>query len=247
MKKIVIILSISLVLPIFAFAQTENDFEVTEFKLNEYYSVKISQISEREYIAKEKESEHLQHKPYEVITDIAKVQKLLDRRLKVFEIEEYAEYGNREYEITFKDGTKKRLEYYNYGFVAYFPQLEILLFEGGHSSDQPFDLNNSNYAITFGDNFPYHIRIGNPYYHSVSPDRQFRINGFHDGQDCLWRFWEKWNPLEKKYEFINYLWGENHQFDFCYSYGWFWTSNNKVLFRKYENYYEIEFKSDIDE
>lgn len=249
MRRTVIILIILLALPAMAFAQAGNDLEVLEFKLNNFYSSKLRQISEEEYTNRKKESEHLRHKPYEVVSDIGEAQKMLGKRLKTFDIkEEDTDFSYREYEITFKDGTKKRLDS-DYSFVAYFPQLEILLFEGGHGSDQPFDLNNSNDGVTFMD-FPHRIKIGNPFDHIISPNKLFRINGFFDGQDCLLRFLEKWNKPNKKYEFINWLWGENNIYEFCYATDCFWINNNTVLFKSvcrddYCSYYEIEFIENV--
>jgi hypothetical protein len=161
--------------------------------------------------------------------------------LKIIEIkEEDFDYGNREYEITFKDGAKKRLAV-EYDFRAYFPELEILLFDGGHGGDQPFDLNNSSDAVTFGDGYPYHIRIGSPYHHVVSPDKQLWINGFHDGQDCMMRFLEKWNKTNKKYEVVGWFYDlADLPFNFCYTDDWFWINNNKVLFKSLWDYYEME-------
>jgi hypothetical protein len=235
------------------FAQTENDLEIFEIKLSDFYSIKLKQIPESAYIAQIKTTEQLRHKPYKVITDIAEAQKILGRRLRVLEIKtENADYSNRIYEITFKNGTKKRLD--EEGFVAYFPDLEILLFEEGHGSDQLFDLNNSNNAVTFSEGYPYHIRIGNPYYHSISPDKQLRINGFFDGQDCVVWFLEKWNKSNKKYEVVGWFYHladlPYNIFDFCYTADWFWISNNKVLFKSgwsdNDNYYEIEFNNKND-
>ena len=244
-RKTVFILSLILALPVNAFAQTERETEVKETFLNDFYSIRLKQISESEYTTKKQQSENLQHKPYEVITDFAEAQKILGDRLKEIEVyEKEQDYRYNAIEITFKDGVKKRLSEYDYYFTAYFPQLEILLFEGGHQSDQPFDLNNSNYAVTITDDFPYHIRIGNPYSHRVSPDKQLRINGFHDGQDCLYRFLEKWNKSTKKYEFVGFLWGTESIWDLCWVFECFWTSNNKVIFSNFsrgKEYYEVTF------
>jgi hypothetical protein len=233
-----------LALPFIPFAQTENEAEVKEIKLNDFYSILLKQISESEYTAKKQQSEHLQHYPYEVITDFSEAQKLLGNKLKVIEVyDKGQDYRYNVIEITFKNGTKKRLVE-EYDFWAYFPELEILLFDGGHGGDQPFDLNNSSDAVTFTDDFPYHIRIGSPYSHRISPDKQLRINGFHDGQDCLYRFLEKWNKSTKKYEFLGYLWGTESIWDLCWVFDCFWTSNNKVIFSNIsrgKKYYEAMF------
>jgi len=233
-----------LALPLVALqAQIENDTEifeeeeVLEFELNDFYSIKLRQISESEYTAKEKESEHLRHKPYKVVTDVNKAKKMLGKMLKNVTIQD----GNDTrivVEITFKDKTKKRLDWCNLenGFVAYYPECNVLCFLGEAESDYVFDLNDYDKSVS--------ENVGNPLYHILSPNKQLLISGrYSNPADCVWRFLEKWNPLKKKYEFINYLWGENHQFDFCNSDGWFWTSNNKILFKYvcgYGSYYEME-------
>jgi hypothetical protein len=255
MKKTAIILSLMLALPITALRANGDDpeifeEEVTEFTLNDIYYIKLRHIPPSEYTARKTASEHLRHKSYKAITDIAQAQKMLGKRFRKVEVQDYDKYNERKYtynelEITFKDGAKKRLDA-DYSFVAYYPQLDILLFEGGHSSDQPFDLNNSNNAVTFTADYPYHIRIGNPHYHIVSPNRQLRINGFHDGQDCAMYFLEKWNKSKKKYEFVGYFnRSEEPVRNFCWTTNWFWTSNSKVLFSngfsdEYARYYEME-------
>lgn len=217
-----IILHILLILPAVVFAQ---------FRPNDTYSIELKKISEEEYAAQKKKSEHLRHEPYKVVENIDKAQKMLGKRLKVIDIkEEGTDYTLREYEITFKDGTKERLDE-EFGFVAYFPQLEMLLFEGGHTTDHPLDLNNSYNGVTFTDDYPYNIIIGNPYYHVVSPDKQLRINGLFDGQDCVMWFLEKWNKQRKSYEYLCALIDEEHLYNFCYASDWFWINNEKVLFK----------------
>ena len=229
----------------------DETFEIKEAKLNDNCTIRLKQITKEKYIAQKEQSEHLQHKPYDAITDVHKAQKMLRKRFKVIgRKEEGADFDYSKYEITFRDKTKEHLDI-EYGFIAYFPQLEILLFEGGHTTEHMFDLNNSNSLITFEENFPEYIRIGNPYRHSISPDKQFRINGFHDGQDCVLYFLEKWNKLKKRYEFIGYFpHYSNSSFSFCYVGNWFWTGKNKVIFtnlgggeneyNEYTEFYELE-------
>ena len=213
------------------FAQEMDKSEET-IKLNDNFSFQLKQITIEEYTERKKQSVNLQHKPYKAVTDILKAQKMLGKRLKVIDRkEDGADFGYREYEITFKDKTKEHLDS-DYGFIAYFPQLEILLFEGGHSTDHSFDLNNNNSDTTY---------IGNPYYHSISPDKQFRLNGFYDGQDCVVYFLEKWNKLKKQYEFIGYFPRySNNSFVFCYVGSLFWTDKNKVMFTNLGGKYEME-------
>jgi hypothetical protein len=237
-----IILSLLLSLPIIAFAQTESESEVREIKLNDFYSIRLKQICESEYNARKEASKHLQHEPYEVITNIAEAKRMLGERFKTIEIDNYDQDGyyifppSTPYQINFNNDTQLTLHEWDCGFVAYFPELEVLLFEGGHSSDMPFDLNHS--ADDYNDFWGHHA--GNPHYHAVSPDKQLRINGRYDGQECVVYFIEKWNPNKKQYNFIGNLTSDS--FWFCYAGDWLWTSSGKVLFKSGYNsyYYELE-------
>jgi len=206
-----------------------------EVQLNDDYFIKIRLISKDEFTLKQKESTRLGHKPYEKIEDISKVQKILGNNFKVFTEFEKSVGGDitfelTTYEMTFKDGTKKRFgQKDEIGFIAYYPEVEVMLFEGGHTSDYSVDLNDSTKVSE---------RVGNPSRYSVSPDKKFRLNGYHTGQGYYVNFLEKWNPLKKKYEFIG-----NLDEDFDYTWPWFWSNNHKAISWDYffENvYYEIE-------
>lgn len=198
--------------------------------LNDSLSVRLRRIARREYAARRAAAAHLRPEPYEVVTNIAEAERMLGGRLSVIE-KKSDDYTFHDYEITFNDGTKKYLGFGDYGFIAYFPGQETLLFEGGHTSDQPFDLNDSQAEVSFiGDDFPYNVRTGNPYYHVASPDRRWRINGFHDGQDTLLRFLETWNAAKGKYEYVGYIVDYGNNIQLGYNGNWFWTDNNTVIF-----------------
>ncbi|MDR2208096.1 MAG: hypothetical protein LBE22_03880 [Azoarcus sp.] len=192
-------------------------FDLSEIRLNKNYSIRLRQVSESEYKAQMLVSAHMRHKPYLVIKDVAVAQKLLGDRFKVLNgIENQTSAEN--YEITFNDNHKLQLTY-AYGYIAYFPEVGVLLFDGGHSSDLPIDLNDSvgrnvenpGFHLRSPDTyFPlnneFYLNVGgNPYYHLRSPDNYFRFNGYYHGQDWSVLFLEKWNESKKKYEIINYL------------------------------------------
>ena len=237
MKKTVIILNlIFFLLPSALQAQIENDSEILEFNLNDLYSVRLRQIFENEYTDRKKETEHLSHKPYKVITDIAEAKKKLKKRLKGFDLQDYLEYSYyQKLEISYKGGIKKLFnvawfgwdnKYHN--FIAYYPEAGVLILNHEADGDFPIDLNDSNNEHT-----------GNPKYYSYSPDKQFRINGNFDGgaTDGI-RYWlEKWNSSNRKYEFVGFF-RESIDFaypiyGFCFTGNWFWTSNSKVIFTNY--------------
>jgi hypothetical protein len=204
------------------FPEKFDDYEsgIGETKLNDNYAIRLRQIRQSEYFVKKWESTHLRHKPYKAITDFEETQKMLGEKMKTVERQE-EEDKIIETEITFKDKTKRRFDWtFKDGFKAYFPELNVLLSESEAGGDWQIDLNDSREEAT----------KGNPYYHAVSPDRKLRINGYYPGgaADDSEYWLEKWNPKEKKYEFVAFL--ENHRL-FYYSHSWFWTSNNRVLFK----------------
>jgi hypothetical protein len=215
----------------------DENLGITEIKLNDSYSIRLRKITQSEYIVGKWESTHLRNKPYKVITDLKEAQKMLGNKLKEIDVEEY-DYSRRIVEITFNDKTKKRLDWCNLenGFFKYYPKIGILIFYGEADGDYPIDLNDSAKESEY---------VGDPYYHAISPDRKLRINGYSSGgaSDCEQYFLEKWNPQKKKYEFAFYFLDENYLFNFCYAADWFWTSNNKALFKRniyYREFYEIE-------
>ena len=146
--------------------------EPLEIRINDSLSIRIRSISKEEYETRKQAAEHLRHKPYRKIEDLAKVQKILGRRLKVIP----KDYGGRivkEFEITFDDGTKEYKEYLDLEFVfyAYYPELRILCFDsaGGYSKVD-FNTNSEEWNGNIS-----------PEEWSVSPDKQLRINA--DGPD----------------------------------------------------------------
>ena len=248
MRKTIITLGIILLLPFAVLlAQTETDIleEVIEIELNSQYSVRLKQISESEYTVRKQESEHLRHKPYKAITDFAKARKMLGKRIKEIEIND--DEGSRNaLEITFKDKTKKRVDWLHANleslFIEYYPEVAVLILSDPCDGFQPIDLNDSDKEQD---------QVGHPFYHLVSPDRKFLINGF-DNNACASEgatyFLEKWNSKKKKYEFVSYFYNrfeEEYLFTFTFATDWRWINNGKVLFKNggskyYEKYFEME-------
>lgn len=244
MKKVIITLSILLTMPFVQLrAQTEDESEifseeVVEIQLNNHYFIRLKQISESEYIIREKESEHLRHKPYKVITDVKEALKMLGKKVKSLEVyDEDQDYRYDAVEITFKDKIKKRFDWRSLdenGFIAYYPELKILILNHEADGDHPIDLNDSA-----------NEQVGNPRYHVLSPNKQLRINGYFPGGawDGVLYFLEKWNPKKKTHEFIGYLENEDYVFTFLFAKDWFWRNDNKAFFRigTYPGgYYEME-------
>jgi hypothetical protein len=215
-----------LALPIIAFAQ--NETEIKEINLNDSISIRIKEISESEYFDQKQQSEHLQFEPYEAITDFAETRKLLGGRIKDIDGHLY------NLEITFNDGSSKKLDEY-FRFNVYYPELNVLIFIYANGDDVPFDLNGSVNAS---------INAGNPHYYNFSPDKQFRINGIFDGVFDTY-FLEKWDKTKNRYEAVGNFGEMQDVYMFRNANELFWINNGKVLMR-YKwigyntEYYEME-------
>lgn len=206
----------------------EEQYSTREIHLSDSITIRVNQITHDEYETQKKASVPLHNQPYEIITDFDKMAKMLDGKLKIA----LDEYG-RVYEIIFNDGDTIQIDAEG-DYKAYYPQLGILIFEGGHTTDIVFDLNSRDFMQ------------GNPSYYATSPDTKLRINGEDDGQETLMRFLEQWNPTEKRYEFVNWLFGEEHIYDYenRYIYQCCWTSNTTAIYENFggeKTYYQIEF------
>ncbi len=124
--------------------------------------------------------------------------------------------------IHFRNGTEyeNRDEFDYISFVAYFPQEDILLCEGGHTSDVSFNLKNGKETE----------ETGNPDYMVYSPGAVFRLNGYFGGQECSAGFIERKIgadyvnviQLDEEFEKITQIW-------LCIIGESFWT-NERTLF-----------------
>ncbi len=218
-----------------------NYWLVREFALNEKHTARLRRINETEYIVLSWESAHLRHKPYQPITDKVEAKKMIGDRLRAITVHE-DNYSNNALEVTHKDGVKQifNVIWINWenewcNFIKYYPEAGILILNHEADGDFPIDLNDST-----------HEHVGNPHYYVVSPNKQWRINGYHPGgawaDEIYWM--EKWNEVKQKYEFISDLIGGGfYPIYYFYHESWFWTGNNKVLFKSnqgYESYVEME-------
>lgn len=77
--------------------------------------------------------------------------------------------------INFKNGKSVNWQGVDYFyFIAYFPSEDILLCEGGHTTDVSFNLSNGQETE----------ETGNPYYIVSDLSLQRRLNGHYGGQEC---------------------------------------------------------------
>jgi hypothetical protein len=180
---------------------------VKTIQLNHHYFVKAKWMKRSECVVKNWKSAHLQHPPHKAVKDIAQVREMLKGRVEITE---------QKTTITFKDGAQKNISDCGWGGnSAYFPEVDVLLLEGEATDDCPVDLNDSTKAPS---------RVGSPYSYKLSPDKQLRLNTYYPGNEYNPLFLEKWNPSQKKYEFVA-LFGEY----FYKSGGWVWISNRKLI------------------
>lgn len=199
------------------FPEKNEDYNTAakEIKLNDNYSATLRQIPRSEYIIRKWESPHQQHPPYKAVTDSCKAKEMLRKQVKEIEVQEDG-YTRPALEITFKDGIKKKLDWFkwDYSFIAYYPEVSILVLNDEAGGDYSLDLNDS-----------INERVGNPRYYAIAPDKELRIAGLYPGgaADGMEYFLEAWNASKRKYEYVESL-------SFPYSEGWFWRNNSKVLF-----------------
>ncbi len=124
--------------------------------------------------------------------------------------------------ITTKNGQKLLLNYNSndYGFSegesGYFPEYDILVLEGGHSSDMCF-------SIKTGET---HFTIGNPEYIISSPKGTYRLNGSFGGQECISYFFQK-NENEN---FI-YLTEFGEDYDICTFKEFYWINETIFIYK----------------
>lgn len=85
--------------------------------------------------------------------------------------------------IHFRNGTDSgdKEDFEEYSFVAYFPDEDILLCEGGHTTDISFDLTTGQETY----------EVGNPDLVTVSPNGKYRLNKVFEGQECFFHFIQK--------------------------------------------------------
>ena len=129
--------------------------------------------------------------------------------------------------INFRNGKKyeNKNEFDSEFFVAYFPTEDILLCEGGHSTDVSFDLKNGKLTE----------ETGNPDMIIYSKNKEFRINGSYDGQECCGYFiqkkingnFEKILNLEKEFK-------EKTKIDLCNIKEGFWINENTLYVEKFD-------------
>lgn len=196
-------------------------------------TLRIAKIDSLTYFHEKASSKTLVDAP-PYIEDLQRAKELLAGRL-VFGEPDYREgkglvdstkQGAAIYSVLFGDG--KLLTYHEnpafseVGFYRYYPTEDVVLFEGGHSSDYAIDLRTGMMGADLA---------GNPAYISYSPSKAYRLNGWFPGQECSDYFIQR--KTEQGYlKYINLPIHLTEQgFDLCTINDVFWTSDSTLYFR----------------
>lgn len=144
------------------------------------YSISVEKIDSVAFFKAKKNAPR--KKAVEKITDFKIAKKLLGGIVEFEPVDESENYQAVK-KIYFRNGKKleNRNDFDGETFVAYFPSEDILLCEGGHTSDMSFNLKNGKRTE----------ETGNPDVISASPKNNFRLNGYFGGQECFSYFLQK--------------------------------------------------------
>lgn len=155
----------------------------------EKYRIKVEKIDSIQYYSN-KENENYKQEEIDKIADFGKAKVLLKDVVYFNYSEEPTDGVNLISKIVFRN-SKEFISNDFYSFVAYYPDEDILLTEGGHSTDVSFNLKNGNETEL----------TGNPSYINTSKSKNFRLNGHFNGQECSSYFIQK----KMKNEFLKII------------------------------------------
>lgn len=146
--------------------------DLPETKLS--HAISVEEIDSVSFITTKKRAPEKRPKP-EKISDFKTVKKLLNGIVAFDDSEKYGDAPAVK-KINFKNGTSfsNQDDFYEAYFIAYFPSEDILLCEGGHSTDVSFNLKNSKLTE----------ETGNPNEILTSPNNKFRLTSHYGGQEC---------------------------------------------------------------
>jgi hypothetical protein len=119
---------------------------------------------------------------------------------------------------------KVRPDSWDNSFVAYYPEEEVLFFEGGHSSDVSFSLKTGETTQT----------VGSPQYVITSPNGKFRLNAWFPGQECYDYFFQEITATGFNY-LTNFGWGSEFGENVC-TFDYFgWISDTEFIYGEFYN------------
>ncbi|MCT4583093.1 MAG: hypothetical protein N4A35_16905 [Flavobacteriales bacterium] len=119
-----------------------------------------------------------------------------------------------------------------YAFVAYYPEEDILLCEGGHSIDVSFNLKNGERTV----------QTGNPEVIKSSPTKKYRLNGHFGGQQCYTYFiQERFDKSFKKVVLLGEAFEKTTNRSLCVIGDAFWI-NDHVLYLAEDSNFGVDIK-----
>lgn len=166
-------------------------------------------------------------KQMEKITDFKTVQKLLAGTVEFKETDGYLNIKK----IRFRNGTllENSDQLSESTFAAYFPTEEILLLEGGHTTDVSFDLETGQTTYD----------AGNPDLVITSPTEKYRLNRVFEGQECFYHFLqENKNGKFRKIHELDTVFKKKFNKWLCIIEKGFWTDDETFYFREVIQYKE---------
>lgn len=202
--------------------KTVEETTVLTHKPTQIQIEKINAAAFQSAIQQEKRSK----KP-EKITDFKLVEKQLAGVVDFKELDGYLLVNKINFRNGTSSGNKDQLE--ECTFVAYFPSEDILLLEGGHTTDVSFDLKTGQKTYD----------AGNPDLVITSPSGKYRLNRVFEGQECFYHFiQEKKNGrFQKVFEFDKTFKKDFNKW-LCIIEKGFWTDDNTFYFREVIQYKE---------
>jgi hypothetical protein len=189
------------------------------------FKVDIKRISIEDFLAAKQKDKT--SKPLKKITDFATVQKSLAGVVDFKEMEGYLGIEKIHFRNGAPSADKGLLD--ECTFVAYFPSEDILLLEGGHTTDVSFDLGTGQETY----------EAGNPNLVIRSSGGRYRLNKIYEGQECFYHFiQENKNGKFKKILELNELFEKKHNKWLCVIEKEFWTDDYTLFFGLVTEYKE---------
>ncbi|WP_153391557.1 hypothetical protein [Chryseobacterium vaccae] len=197
------------------------------------YNIEVEKIDSIQFYSAETKAGNRQEK----ITKIENFDEARKLLKGVVEFSEKDEYGENQAvkKIRFRNGKifQNENDFDGEFFVAYFPGEDILLCEGGHTTDVSFNLKN---GLQTED-------TGNPDMIVNSPGKAFRLNGHFGGQECSFYFiqrkinneYVKIIQLDKEFEKQTKTW-------LCIIGKSFWADGKTLYLTEGSNYTESGVK-----
>lgn len=180
---------------------------------------KINELAYTKIVSKLPKVSHT----YKKIGDLDSVKTLLKDKVTwktIFYDEKYLRDDALE-SITLANGQKLLLnqESNDYGFSkgwsGYYPDLGILMLEGGHSSDMVIHIKTGESNNT----------VGNPEYLITSPTGKYRLNGYYGSQECVTYSLQK--KIDGKYSYLGKV---NPDYDICVFHSFTWVSDTQFVY-----------------